>query len=338
MTSAAIADSTTTSVVDPHERADYWADLISTYHCRLGYRFPRRTDFKGHTQLRRTAAYQLVGWNSDAVTYLRNPSHIRADPDDDYRLIVPFAGRLSFRTDDGYGILAPGTMCLVAVDRPYAMSMSDGTRGMIITIPRKEIRHRLNRIVPPNHPLDLTSGLGRVTDGILDGLYTECTALTDLQFDAVFERMVDLLCMQILGDPATSPSQLTHVEAIARRYIHDHAADPGLTGTRVAGELGWSLRQIQMAFSNVGTTPSEVIREERLKLARDRLRSPAYQHRSITDIASDLGFGSISSFTKAFRSRFDTTPGQLRQGLTGHAAPALPRLAISGPAGAAADR
>ncbi|WP_433524957.1 helix-turn-helix domain-containing protein [Nocardia pseudovaccinii] len=313
MNRAAIADSTTTSVVDPHERAEYWADLISTYHCRLGYRFPSSADFQGHTQLRRTDAYQLVGWKSDAVTYLRNPSHIRADPDDDYRLIVPFTGRLSFRTEDGYGILAPGTMALVSVDRPYAMSMSDGTRGMIITIPRKEIKHRLNRVVPPDHPLDLTAGLGRVTDGILGGLHSESAALTDLQFDSVSERLVDLLCMQILGEPASSPTQLAHVEATARRYIHDHAGDPDLNGTRVAVALGWSLRQIQLAFSNAGTTPSDVIREERLRLARDRLRSPAYQHRSITDIASDLGFGSVSSFSKAFRRRFGATPGQLRE-------------------------
>ncbi|MEV6134824.1 helix-turn-helix domain-containing protein [Nocardia sp. NPDC051990] len=324
MNQAAIPGSATTNVVDPHERTEYWADLISTYHCRLGYRFPSRTDFRGNTQLRRTDTYQLVGWTSDAVTYLRNPSHIRADPDDDYRLIVPFSGQVSFHTDDGYGIITPGTMCLAVVDRPYEMSMSDGTRGMIITIPRKEIKHRLNRVVPPNQPLDLTTGLGRVTDGILGGLRTESAALTDLQFDSVSERLVDLLCMQILGEPASSPTQLAHVEATARRFIHDHAGDPGLTGTRVAIALGWSLRQIQLAFSNAGTTPSEVIREERLRLARDRLRSPAYQHRSITDIAADLGFGSISSFSKAFRRRFDTTPGQLREDWRADPAPATP--------------
>ncbi|MEU0499717.1 helix-turn-helix domain-containing protein [Nocardia sp. NPDC005998] len=321
MDRAAIADSATTSAVDPHERADYWAHLISTYHCRLGYRFPSHTDFQGHTQLRRTDAYQLVGWKSDAVTYLRTPAHIRADPDDDYRLIVPLVGQLSFRTDDGYGVLTSGTMGLVAVDRPYEMSMSDGSRGLIITIPHKEIQHRLNRVTPPSHPLDLTSGLGRVTDGIVSGLSTQSAALTDHEFDAVSERLVDLVCMQILGDPGSSPTQLAHVAATARRYIHSHAGDPNLTGTSVAGALGWSLRQIQLAFSTVGTTPSEVIREERLQLARDRLRSPAYRHRSITDIASELGFGSTSSFSKAFRRRFDTTPGQLREGPAGHGQP-----------------
>ncbi|WP_330255488.1 AraC family transcriptional regulator [Nocardia sp. NBC_00565] len=318
MSQAAIAASATTSVVDPHERADYWADLISTYQCRLSYKFPSRTDFQGHTRVRSTDAYQLVGWKSNAVTYLRSPKNIRDDPDDDYRLILPFAGHLTFRSDAGHGILTPGTMCLVAVDRPYTMSMSDGTQGLIITIPRQEIQHRLNRVAPPSHPLDLTTGLGRVTDGLVSGLYTECAALTDRQFDTVSERLVDLLCMQILGEPANSPTQLVDVEATARRYIHNHAGDPDLTGARVAGALGWSLRQIQLAFSTVGTTPSEVIREERLQLARDRLRSPAYQHRSISDIASDLGFGSASSFSKIFRRRFDTTPSQFREELAGH--------------------
>jgi AraC-like DNA-binding protein len=312
MDQAVIADLGTTSAVDPHERADYWAYLINSYHCRLDYRFPSRTDFRGHTNLRRTDAYQLVGWKSDAVTYRRSPRLIRADPDDDYRLIVPLAGQLTFRSDDGHATLTPGMASLVLLDQPFTMSMSDGMQGLISTIPRQEIRHRLNRVAPPTRPLDLTTGLGRVAAGMVSGLYTESAALTDLQFNTVSEQLVNLLCMQILGEPASSPTHLTHVEATARRYIHAHAEDPDLIGARVASALGWSLRQIQLAFSAAGTTPSEAIREERLQLARDRLRSPAYRHRSITEIASDLGFGSASSFTKAFRRRFDTTPSQLR--------------------------
>ncbi|MEU1981979.1 AraC family transcriptional regulator [Nocardia sp. NPDC019395] len=313
MDQPAAADSATTNAVAPRERADYWTHLINMYHCRLGYRFADRTDFRGHTRLRRTNAYQLVSWESDAVTYLRDQKLIRADPDDDYRLIVPFAGRLTFGSEEARGELLTGTMCLMAIDQPFSVSMSDSSRGVIITIPRAELRHRLNRAAPPTGPLDLTKGLGRVTAGLIGGMYTESAELTDRQFDSVSERLVDLLCMQILGEPPTSPTQLTAIATAARRYIQNHAADPDLTGTRVAAALGWSLRQIQLALRATGTTPSEIIREERLQLARDRLRSPAYQRSSIADIASDLGFGSASSFNKAFRRRFDATPSQLRE-------------------------
>ncbi|MFF2554072.1 AraC family transcriptional regulator [Nocardia sp. NPDC058058] len=315
MNHVATADSVTTSVVDPHERADYWAHAINTYQCRLGYRFPSRTDFQGHSQVRRTDSYQLIGWESDAITYLRTSKLIRADPDDNYRLIIPFTGQLSFGSDDGHGILTPASLLMVAIDQPFALSMSEVTRGVIITIPRDEVRHRLNRVAPPAGPIDLTTGLGRVSAAMIDGLYTEYAALTDREFDSVSERLVDLLCMQILGDTASTPGSLADVEAAARRYIRAHAGDADLTGARVAAALGWSLRQIQLAFNAVGATPSEVIREERLHLACERLSSPAYQRCSIADIASDLGFGSASSFNKAFRRRFDATPSQFRGGV-----------------------
>ncbi|MBF6173017.1 AraC family transcriptional regulator [Nocardia blacklockiae] len=317
----AVAEAATTRAVDPRERADYWAHLIDSYHCRLGYEFPCRTDFHGHTRLRRTAAYQLVGWESDAVTYRRDPKLIRADPDDDYRLVVPLAGRIGFDSADEKGTLAPGFAALVAIDRPFAMSMSDGGRGLIVTVPRREIRHRLHRVPVPARPLDLTTGLGRVAAGMIGSLYAESAALTDEAVDAVAERLVDLLCLQLLGAPASAPARLAEVEASARRYIHDHAMEPDLGVARVAGALGWSPRQLQLAFRATGTTPSEVIRETRLRVARDRLRNPAYGHRSIAAIAADLGFASISSFTKAFRRRFDITPGQLRHESGGHAAP-----------------
>ncbi|MBB5913155.1 AraC-like DNA-binding protein [Nocardia transvalensis] len=310
---AAAVESAGTSVVDSHERADYWTQLISSYHCRMGYEFPDRAGFEGHTRLRRTESYQLVGWNSGAVTYIRGARHIRADPDDDYRLIVPLAGRLTFRSAEGQGVVAPGATSLVAIDRPFTLSMPDDTRGLIITIPQREIRHRLNRVALPAHPLDLTTGLGRVAGAMVGSLYAEGDSLTDRQFDTVAERLVDLLCMQILGEPGGPATQLAHVETTARRYIHDHAGDPHLTVARIAAALGWSVRQIQLAFHTAGTTPSEAIREERLRLARDRLRSPAYRQRSIADIASDLGFGSASSFTKAFRRRYGITPGRLRE-------------------------
>ena len=301
-----------TSVIEPHERTDYWTNLIGSYQCRLGFRFPNSADFRGRTSLRSTDSYQLVGWDSDAVTYVRSPRLIRADPDHDFRLLVPLTGSLAFRHHDDHGVLAPGNACLVSTDEPFAMSMGDGSRGLIVTISHAEIRHRLHRVTPPPRPLDLTHGLGGVAAAVVNTLYSERAALTDFQFDTVAEQLVDLLCMQILGEPPSTAGQLAQVEETARRYIRAHAADSELTGARVATALGWSLRQLQLAFSSAGTTPSEVIREHRLLLARDRLRHPAYRHRSIADIAADLGFGTAGGFTKAFRRRFGTTPGQVR--------------------------
>lgn len=307
------AESASTDVVQPCERGDYWAYLIDSYQCRLGYDFPRKSDFHGHTVRRRTGIYQLVGWVSDNVTYYRGRQHIREDPDDDYRLLVPINGQFTVRQGDQDGVLVPGKGCLVTIDRPFAMSMSEGSRGWIMTIPRREIQHRLNRIAPPARPLNLATGLGRVAADLAGGLYAEHASLTAYQFDAVSERLVDLLCMLILGEPPISPSHSHEIAATVRNYIRTHADDPMLTGATVAHALGWSLRQIQLVLQRAGTTPRELIREERLKLARARLSNPGYRHLTITQIGLDLGFGSASSFNRAFHQRFGTTPGSLRQ-------------------------
>ncbi|WP_332459819.1 helix-turn-helix transcriptional regulator [Nocardiopsis gilva] len=127
--------------------------------------------------------------------------------------------------------------------------------------------------------------------------------------------MVELLCMLAMGDDRPdAPRQLADVEDAVRRHIREHAADPGLNCAAMARSLGWSLRQVQVALQQAGTTPSELIREERLRLVRDRLRSPAYRHMSITELAYATGFSSASALSTAFKRRFGITPREARNG------------------------
>jgi AraC-like DNA-binding protein len=99
---------------------------------------------------------------------------------------------------------------------------------------------------------------------------------------------------------------------MVRRFVRANAADPELTGAAVARRLGWSLRQVQLALQHAGTTPRELIREERLRLVRDRLRSPRHRHLTITELAHASGFSSASALSTAFRRRYGTSPRELR--------------------------
>lgn len=311
---AVFVESATTRTVTPDERADYWAELINSYHRRFGYAFQRGCDFHGRTTRHRTDNYQLVGWESDAVTYYRTARHVHHDSDDDYRLLLPISGEMVIFQHDEHACIAPGVAGLVTIDQPLAFSQGDGAQGLLMTIPRRQIDHRLGGQAPPARPLDFTAGLGRVVGDLATGLFAEGATLTSPQFDAVAERLVELLCMHIVGDYPTAPNHLDDVESAIRRYVRTHVEDPSLTGTTIAHALGWSLRQIQLALQHAGTTPRELIKEERLRLAYLRLRNPAYRHWSIADIALGLGFGSASAFSTAFRQRFDASPRDIRQG------------------------
>ncbi|MFF3570363.1 AraC family transcriptional regulator [Nocardia jiangxiensis] len=304
-------ESVTTQSVLPHERTDYWAAALQSHQGRIfGYAFPRK-HFHGRTAVRRTRNYQIVGWRCDAVAYYRTPGQVRVDSDEDYRLLLPTAGRMTLWQDGRHAPLPPGIGCLVTVDQPFAYAQGDDTEGLVMTIRRPEIDHRLNRAAP-EQILDFTTGLGRVVAEMATTLFTEHDSLGRRQFDAVSSRLVDLLCMHILGDHPTESGHLEDVEAAIRHHVRTHAHDPELTGAAVARALGWSLRQIQLTLQRAGTTPRELIREERLQLAYVRLQDPAYRNRSISALAADLGFGSASAFSTAFRGRFGASPRDMR--------------------------
>ncbi len=308
-----VVDSVTTQDVPSRERADFWSERVTSYQCRMHYGYPHTDDFHAGTVRQRTDTYQLVTWWSDTITYTRTADQVRHDPDEDYRLLLPVAGELVLRQDDQELRLVPGAGCLLTFAAPFEILQDAFTRAFIMSIPAQEVNGRLNRASPLAMGLDLTSGLGRVVGAILTGLHEERDILTRVQFDAVADRLVELLCMLAAGDDRpTAPGHLADVERAVRRYAREHAADPDLTGATMARALGWSLRQVQLALRHAGTTPRELIREERLRLVRDRLRVPAYRHMTITELAYTSGFASSSALSTAFRQRFGVCPREMR--------------------------
>lgn len=308
-----LVDSAATVDVPPRARTEFWADLVNSYHSRMGYRFQRHEDFHGKAARFRTDSYQLIRWQSDAVTYHRTTKDVRCDEDVDYRLLVPEGGTILLKQHDQEAQLRPGMGGLMTLDQPFAFCQKPATQAFVMTIPRREVDHRLNRSAPLATKLNLTTGLGRVVRDLAVGLYQERTSLTWHQFDAISDRLVELLCMLLLGDDRpTAAGNLSDIEAAIRRYVREHAADPELNGHMVARALGWSLRQVQLALQQAGTSPRELIKEERLKLARERLQSPSYRSWTVTDLAHQLGFSSVSAFSTAFRERFGHCPRDIR--------------------------
>jgi AraC-like DNA-binding protein len=63
-------------------------------------------------------------------------------------------------------------------------------------------------------------------------------------------------------------------------------------------------------MQQAGTTPRDLIREERLALVHERLRSPA--HLVIGELAHSCGFSSNSVLSAAFRQRYGVSPREFR--------------------------
>jgi AraC-like DNA-binding protein len=89
---------------------------------------------------------------------------------------------------------------------------------------------------------------------------------------------------------------------------------PGLTIAAIAVRHGVSPRYVQILFEREGMTFSRFLLDQRLRLAHRMLTDPRLAERTITDIASEAGFGDLSYFNRAFRRQYGETPSDTRAG------------------------
>lgn len=99
------------------------------------------------------------------------------------------------------------------------------------------------------------------------------------------------------------------IEAVQRmqEYIAAHLSDDITLADLAAAAMfsPWYARRIFIAHT--GVTPSDYIRRLRLRYSALRLRD---ENCSITDVAFDMGFGSVDGYTRAFAREFGCNPKQ----------------------------
>jgi AraC-like DNA-binding protein len=288
---------------------DHWVEEFTALHGagRISVAGPPAA-WTGVLDLRRSDKYGIAFCSSSEQLMTRESRHVRSDPRGTFELLVPFAGTAGTEQDRTWGQIRPGQMALVDVDRPLRFRHDADFRSVAFLMPADEIIGRSPAARHGATLLDATSGLGRVVQQMVRTLHEEQHGMTPAAFDQACESLLDLVGLAADGGGAPPSS----VEADIRRHVRTHAADPTLDVTSIANELGWSPRYIQQIMRAAGTTPRDLIRHERLRLARSRLSSPRWATRSIGQIAHECGFGSQAVFATAFRQHYNMTPSDAR--------------------------
>jgi AraC-like DNA-binding protein len=310
-------DSHHCSAVATTDRAEWWSELVSSIHARMVFRM--RDDYRGRIEHQHTEAYQLVRWWGDEEFIKRSGTDIRRHPHGAYELLVPVMGSMMIRQADTALRLDPGGMALATLDAPMDMWHSNNFSCLALVIPRARLDARIGGLLSRTVGLNAGHGMGRIVADLLGSLRNQAHTIDGLAFDAAADRAVDLLCLAYGGAllPPVYEAQDDLVATI-RRFVRANAHDISLSGATVAAELGWSLRQIQAQLQRIGTTPSMLIREERLELARLKLQQRGWDHRTVANIAHSSGFSNASTFSNAYRERFGERPTDTRERSRGH--------------------
>jgi len=136
---------------------------------------------------------------------------------------------------------------------------------------------------------------------------------------AVVDKLCDVLFVMILRIyVATSPNRTGLLAALSEprlqkvlSAIHQRPGHPWRLES-LAAEAGMSRTLFANTFrERVGTTPLQYLAEWRMQVAAELLRDP---HRSVAEIAGQVGYDTEAAFRRAYRRIKGEPPGAVRRG------------------------
>ena len=246
----------------------------------------------------------------------RSQALIRKSPHNVFFIACLLRGEATFTQNDRTAILKKGDIAILDSTQEYVADAEQSFDALWVRVPRHRIEGRLghySRLMAER--IDGSTGVGRLASIMLRTSFQEAPRVIATDANRATNAILDLIGMslssRIANLASSSRSSQSTLQRI-QRYIEDHLDDEDLTLRSVAKHHLVSARYVNKLFMQEGVSAARWIRMRRLERCRADLEDPARRHLTISEIAFEHGFGNISSFNRAFRLRFHTTPTALR--------------------------
>jgi AraC-like DNA-binding protein len=213
--------------------------------------------------------------------------------------------------------MIPGDFVLQDSHAPCRISFGETNRAISLNIAEETMR----RFLPApddfcGRRVDGSSGLGRVVSRMLPAIWMHVAGGLPPQIgEAVEKNLLEMVATtyasRVSRERFSSGGRVraSHI----KRMLETRLREPGLSAGAVAHSLRISTRYVHRLFAAEHETISEYILRRRLEEAAERLRSPLWNGRATSEIASDWGFASAAHFSRSFRSRFGRSPTEYRK-------------------------
>lgn len=296
-------------------RARIWAEGMQ----RFGFTFtcPNENGFRGDVEHVVTGPLDLSWASASSAVAARAP--ISADHDGggpDFILFANMCDRPKLAAQRGRNVwLDNGDLALLDHAEPHVTAAHHGGRAMTFRVRRAtleasgiDIRRAICRPIPAE------STAARLFRGYAETVL-RAPPEDEGMATTVAAHLLDMAILALGGHgDAMERARRRGLEALRVKAIRGAIArgcsDPQFDVVDIAGQLGLSVRSIQASLGRVGTTVSDEVTTARLELARNRLASRDPDRETVTRIAFDVGFNSLSTFYRAFRSRYGHPPGE----------------------------
>jgi AraC-like DNA-binding protein len=130
--------------------------------------------------------------------------------------------------------------------------------------------------------------------------------------DSVIGALLALLPIG-MGEPSdqeidTAKQAQSRLRTRLIKFIEENIRNPNLTPKMAANRFGVSTRYIHKIFATSGSTFATSVTSARLDCIRRELESFCERRRCISSLACYWGFDNVSTFNRAFKRRFGSSP------------------------------
>jgi AraC-like DNA-binding protein len=302
----------------PHAQRRDAVEESYAAHARVDLRFPQEAPIEVGMRFRSLAQVHLAAIETSPHRALRTARHAAAG-NDMAAIGITLDGAVGFAQQGCDDVVTgpAGEACLVLFDRPSEGLSAQPAAMLSIAMPRALLAPRLidfERIVKKGIPW--TPAL-RLLVHYAQALLAEPEEIAPEDAPHLASHVMDLayLALGARREAAEHAKQrglrVARLKAL-KEDITAHLTRGDLTLAMLAARHGISPHYVRALFAAEGTSFTDFVLEERLRLAWTLLRSPRLSSAKISEVAWQAGFSDPSWFNKAFRRRYGMSPGEAR--------------------------
>lgn len=234
-----------------------------------------------------------------------------------YLLMIPLSGRLWFVQNGRKGVVDPDGYVLFNRQVFHEVWSEPGQRVLTLHVPLSDLRGRLASVedhisqrFAPNETMTrlLVCLLRGITDvfGDRDPPNPEALATEIISFVAL------TLGAEDCGPAIDVRNARYHLRRRIFDFIERNLGDQDLSPKKIAASSRISLSYLYSLFNDDDTTVGQFVQNKRLQRAYEILVADARGHRTIAEIAYQVGFKNVSHFSRSFSRHFRVAPRDVR--------------------------
>ena len=287
-----------------------------------------RPDFRGRAALQElgeAVTLSRAHWGGPMRMTRTDRMTARTSADNLMLFCVYLSGEAHVHQRDRFAELRPGLGVLNETRSPWKLVAPTDTRNLTLRFFREMLPLRSTEITEAcARSMDPAAPAMQTLSDYLGRLWEVAEDLSAPQRLDAGRAAIDLLAMALRDVAPSVPGgdgSAAVLLDMMRMHVRDHLADPHLRVEELARRHHVSVSRLYTLFEMIGTTPGAYLREQRLIAARAMLSDPSYARFGISSIAAAVGLLDLSTFERAFRRQYGTTPAGWRRERLHHSEP-----------------